>query len=236
MESSESIDISSIEFTLEDTYEHLKDIKKERELEIQQLMNIIKNNEIRTLDSNITPEEIRYKRAKYVQSLDKYVKLEQPRDLPIVNTADFYTSVLKDLEDEVTTSEELNEAADEEIKELESDINYLENQIVTFKQMKEATLSTEDNETTNYKAEMIVIKRLFNEVKNDLEIVVDTLFPANHGFQELLCVLTRALSKGGDDLYIDVTPDTLDFINFLEEADIIQFHPHDKTKIKLMNM
>jgi hypothetical protein len=52
----------------------------------------------------------------------------------------------------------------------------------------------------------------------------------------LFQTLTKALSKGGDDLYVDVEPNFIDFINFLEEADIIQFHPYDKNKIKLMNM
>lgn len=42
--------------------------------------------------------------------------------------------------------------------------------------------------------------------------------------------------KGGDDVYIDVIPNELNYINFLLEADIIQYHPNDKTKIRMMEL
>lgn len=51
-------------------------------------------------------------------------------------------------------------------------------------------------------------------------------------FQEL----TTSYTKGGNDLYVDVTPETLDFVNFLLEADIIMYHRNDKTKVRLMDM
>jgi hypothetical protein len=122
METSDSIDVSSIEFNQEDTYEHLKEVKKEREMEIIKLMKIIQNNEFHTLNPNVTPEEIRNKRAKFAQSLNKYVKEEQPKDFPILKTPEFYTDVLNDLKNEVGTISELDKAMDEEIKELEIDI------------------------------------------------------------------------------------------------------------------
>lgn len=37
-----------------------------------------------------------------------------------------------------------------------------------FEQIKEASLNAADSETTNYEAEMVVTKRLFQEVKKDL--------------------------------------------------------------------
>lgn len=51
-------------------------------------------------------------------------------------------------------------------------------------------------------------------------------------FQEL----TTSYTRGGNDLYVDVTPETLDFVNFLLEADIIMYHRNDKTKVRLMDM
>jgi len=42
--------------------------------------------------------------------------------------------------------------------------------------------------------------------------------------------------KGGDDVYIDVMPNVLTYINFLLEADIIQYHPNDKTRIRMIEI
>lgn len=91
--------------------------------------------------------------------------------------------------------------------------------------------------------------------------MVDTLFQGNDSFKELLAVrsflyiyifflqnllykymklllqaLTSAYMKGGDDSYIDVMPNILNYINFLLEADIVQYHPNDKTKIKMTEL
>ena len=38
--------------------------------------------------------------------------------------------------------------------------------------------------------------------------------------------------KGGDDVYVNVTPDVLDYVNFLIEANIVQYHTV-MTKLKL---
>ncbi|OXU26447.1 hypothetical protein TSAR_012031 [Trichomalopsis sarcophagae] len=232
----DDVDMNLVEFTLEDTYDHLKDLKHEREQKIKKMIDIIKNNEVRKLEPTTPAEEIRLKRFQFVQSMRKFVALEQPQNLPVPNTPDFYTDALKELEDEVYAMEELDKITDEEIADLETDIAYMEKKKSAFEQIKEASLNAADSETTNYETEMVVTKRLFQEVKKDLATVVEALFPGNVGFQELLCVLTRALSKGGDDLYIDVTPNVLDFVNFLHEAAIIQFHPNDGTKIKLINL
>ncbi|XP_058805592.1 uncharacterized protein LOC131672408 isoform X2 [Phymastichus coffea] len=233
----DDIEMSSVEFTLEDTYEHLKDLKTEREQEVIKLMNVLKNNEVRTLGPHITPEEIRKKRLKFVYSMAKLVEKEQPKDFPISGTPDFYNDALKELEDEVQSQAKLEKFIDADIEDIEKDITYMEKKKAAFAEMKEASLLAAENEAqSNYEAEMVVTKKLFQKVKNDLENVVDVLFPDNGCFQDLLCILTRALSKGGDDLYIDVSKDTFDFALFLEEADIVQFHPNDKKKIKLRNL
>ncbi|XP_014211642.1 uncharacterized protein LOC106641662 [Copidosoma floridanum] len=227
------MDSSSIEFTLTDTYEHLKEVKHEKEQEIKKLINIVKNNQVQTLGPNVTSEQIRQKRLKFVQSVQKFITEKQPKDLPIPLTNDFYANAVQEIDAEVSAIGELHKNTDEEINEIISDINYMEKKLAAFKEMKEA-LAAEENETnSNYEAEMMIAKKIFQEVKKDLQVTVDLLFPENLGFQEILCILTRALNKGGDDLYISVETKYLDFINFLEYADIVQFHPNDNRKVKL---
>jgi len=51
-----------------------------------------------------------------------------------------------------------------------------------------------------------------------------------------LQALTSAYMKGGDDIYVDVTPNVLNYINFLLEADIIQYHRNDKAKIRMIEL
>lgn len=42
--------------------------------------------------------------------------------------------------------------------------------------------------------------------------------------------------KGGDNVYIDVTPDILEFVYYLLEANIVQYHRNDRTKIRMSEM
>lgn len=119
----DDVDINIMEFTLEDTYEHLKDLKYEREQKIKKMIDIIKNNEVRKLGPNTAAEEIRLKRFRFVQSMGKFTTLEQPENLPISNTPDFYANALKELEDEVHAMEELDKITDEEIAELQTDVS-----------------------------------------------------------------------------------------------------------------
>lgn len=118
----DDVEMSSVEFTLEDTYEHLKDLKTEREQEINNLINIVRNNEVKTLGPNTTPEEIRKKRLKYVHFMAKFVVQEQPKDLPVSSTPDFYNDALKELEEEVQSQAELEKFTDAEIDDIEKDI------------------------------------------------------------------------------------------------------------------
>lgn len=48
--------------------------------------------------------------------------------------------------------------------------------------------------------------------------------------------LTSAYMKGGDEVYVNVTPNVLDCVNFLLEADIIQYHRNDKTKVRMIEL
>lgn len=48
--------------------------------------------------------------------------------------------------------------------------------------------------------------------------------------------LTSAYMKGGDDVYVNVTPQILNYVNFLLEADIVQYHRNDKTKVRMTEL
>lgn len=42
--------------------------------------------------------------------------------------------------------------------------------------------------------------------------------------------------KGGDDVYVNVTPDISNCVQFLVGADIVQYHRNDKTKVKMAEL
>lgn len=68
--------------------------------------------------------------------------------------------------------------------------------------------------------------KLFKGIKKFLLFNLDKIFQN----------LTSAYTKGGDEMYISITPETLVFMNFLLEAGIIMYHRNDKTKVRLMDM
>jgi len=42
--------------------------------------------------------------------------------------------------------------------------------------------------------------------------------------------------KGGDDVYINVEPNVLQYVNFLVEADLVQYHRNDRTRIRVTEL
>lgn len=120
---SDDIDMRSEVFTLEDTYDNLVDIKNQKVNEMKKLITVINNNEARPLPLDITPDEIRQKRLKYMESVQKFVSQEQPKDGPVILTLDFYTVALRELESEIHKMQELEKVTDEEIAEIEADIS-----------------------------------------------------------------------------------------------------------------
>ena len=90
--------------------------------------------------------------------------------------------------------------------------------------------------STTYTKEYSIAKQMFHDVKEDLFIVVDMIFTENQEFKDFLHELTSAYTRGGNELYLDVTPDVCEFVNFLIEADIAVLHRNDKTKVRLMDM
>ncbi|KAJ8687986.1 hypothetical protein QAD02_023781 [Eretmocerus hayati] len=234
--SGDSVASGSDKSTLEDFLESLKNLKEEKEREIFKLMGVVKNNEVKTIGPDVTPEEIRFKRLRYIQSMAEVVAEEQPQYIAMPNTHDAYADALNDLEEEVQSTLQLEKSVDEDIAELEASILALEHKKVAFQQMDEACQATSTPVETNLEAELVTAKCIFQEAKKDLATLVEVLYPNNENFQTLLYELTRAYTKGGDNLYITRKPEHADFVAFLDEADITQYHPHDKTKVKLRDL
>ncbi|XP_031836060.1 uncharacterized protein LOC116428510 isoform X2 [Nomia melanderi] len=206
------------EYTLEDAFEALKDTRMERMQEIEALVNKMSEMSPTSLTENIDIEEIKTKQYRMCTSLLEEVSQEEPRDYPIPGTSDLHVNVMKYLAEEVNNCKQLYESLKERLSTIQEDISYLENKKMGLEKMKQAYLDhTELTANTTFNVEQTISKRIFRDVKEDLE-------------------LTRAYKKGGDKRYIDVNSEVLDFVNFLIEADIGMYHRNDRNKVKLMDM
>lgn len=105
------------------TFEHLKEVKHEREQEVKRLMVIVANNQIQTLDPETTPELIRAKRLKFIQSMQKLIDQKQPRDLVNTNSDYIYHDAVKDIENEIFSMNEIYKNTCQEVDEIQSDIH-----------------------------------------------------------------------------------------------------------------
>ncbi|XP_068985680.1 uncharacterized protein [Bombus flavifrons] len=227
-----------MEYTLQDAFEALKETQVERQKEIEDTMNVISNNyEQVALNKTCNPEDVRKKQHKLCNGLFSKIILEEPKDYPIPKTSDLHVEVLTELEKEVQNAHQLFEKMKTQLSDIKNDISYLQNKRMGLEKMKEAYLGANElTANTTYNTEHVIAKRMFRTVKRDLHAVVEKLFPENQNFKEFLGELTTSYTRGGNDLYVDVTPETLDFVNFLLEADIIMYHRNDKTKVRLMDM
>ncbi|EFN63009.1 hypothetical protein EAG_03095 [Camponotus floridanus] len=228
-----------MEYTLEDAFETLKDKKIEREKNLEDLINKISNNEIFTLkSSNVSSfDDVKLKQEKLYQSLLKEIQQIEPEDYPILRTSDLRVEVITEMEEEICNMQELLNSLKCDFSDIKEDITYLKNKKDGLEKMRGAYLDMAEtfaNET--YEKELVITKRIFQKVKNDLYTVVDTIFPDNEGFKELLAALTSAYMKGGDDVYVDVIPDVLYYVNFLIENDIVQYHRNNKTRIRMTEL
>ncbi|CAK9803355.1 hypothetical protein ANTQUA_LOCUS3683 [Anthophora quadrimaculata] len=226
-----------MEYTLEDAFETLKDTEMEREEIIEKLLTDTLNNGPVALDASCNPEDVRKKQHKLYQSLVKQVFQETPKDYPIPNTSDLHVEVLRQLEEEVENAEQLFDKTETHLSEIIEDISYLKSKKEGLEKMKESYLgATELMTNTNYDKELALSKRIFYDTRDDLHLVVAKLFPNNADIEIFLEDLTSAYAKGGDDLYVDVTPTHLEFVHFLIAADIVMYHRNDKSKVRLMDM
>ncbi|XP_011633678.1 uncharacterized protein LOC105424891 [Pogonomyrmex barbatus] len=227
-----------MEYTLEDAFDTLKDKKAEQKKNIEDLINKISNNEVFSLKSTSSLEDVKKKQNKFYESLKKEIQQVEPEDYPILRTSDIRVEVITEMEAEIHNMQELLSNLQQKLSDIQNDIKYLRNKEDGLKKLQESYLDiVKTLKIKHMKKEIIALtKRIFLQVKHDLSVVVDKIFPDNDGFKELLAALTSAYMKGGDDMYIDVTPNTLNYINFLLEADIIQYHRNDKTKIKMTEL
>ncbi|KAL6261221.1 hypothetical protein P5V15_008746 [Pogonomyrmex californicus] len=226
-----------MEYTLEDAFDTLKDKKIEQKKNIEDLINKISNNEVFSLKSTSSLEDVKKKQNKFYESLKKEIQQVEPEDYPILRTSDIHVEVITEMEAEIHNMQELLSNLQQKLSDIQNDIKYLRNKRDGLKKMQESYLDiVKTFEDKTYEKEYALTNRIFLQVKHDLSVVVDKIFPDNDGFKELLAALTSAYMKGGDDMYIDVTPNALNYINFLLEADIIQYHRNDKTKIKMTEL
>ncbi|XP_012270690.1 uncharacterized protein LOC105694519 [Orussus abietinus] len=227
---------NGVEFTLEDVYESLKDIKKERLQELETLVDANLNNEAAIISPKDI-EKIKKKQVRLFQCLSERLEKECPKDYPILKTSDLYVETIKELEKEVQDMQGYLEKMQNELKESKDDIVYLEKKKQGLENMRKAYQGESQKAVSKtYMDELALVNRLFKSVKTDLHLVVDTLFPNNEDFKDLLGALTTAYTNGGDDIYIDLIPETLLCATFLIEGDIAVYHPNDTNKIKLAQL
>ncbi|XP_029178772.1 uncharacterized protein LOC114946451 isoform X2 [Nylanderia fulva] len=221
-----------MEYTLEDALDTLMDKKIKQEKNIEDLINKISNNEVFSLKSSSTLEDIKIKQEELYQSLLKEIEQVEPEDYPIPRTSDLRVEVLNEMEKEIYDMQKLHKNLEQKLSDIQEDITYLKNKKEGLKKMQEAYLDmTETFANKTYEKELVLTKRIFQEYT-----VVDTIFADNESFKELLAALTSAYMKGGDDVYVNVSPDVLDHVNFLVENDIVQYHRNDKTKIRMTEL
>ncbi|XP_076300196.1 uncharacterized protein LOC143218711 isoform X1 [Lasioglossum baleicum] len=226
-----------MEFTLEDTVDMLKETRVER---LQQIDSLVKEmSEISPSNFNQSDgfDEIRTKQYKMCNSLLKAIVEEKTEDYPIPRTLDLQVEVLRELEEQQRCSKNLRESLKKRLSSIREDISYLQNKKTGLEKMKQAYLDHEELiANTTYNTEKVITKRIFKEVKIDLDDVVEILFPGKQNIRDFLSTLIGSFVKGGDDVYVDIIPEAVDFSNFLIEADIAAYHRNDKNKIRLVDM
>ncbi|XP_035721281.1 uncharacterized protein LOC118441250 [Vespa mandarinia] len=226
-----------MEYTLKDTHEDLTDLQVQMRKEIEDIANVLTNNKITVFKESCTSEEVKMKQHKMAYNILKHIPKIPPKDYPIPKTIDIRIDTLNDLEKEILNAQSLLEKTQQQLQSIEKDIVYLENKKNGFNKMREMYLVSEQTlESKTYDDELSMTKRLFRDTKEDLHNVVEMLFPENEKFSNFLSALVSAYTKGGDDIYVDVIPETLDAVKFLVEADIATYHPNDKNKIKMVEL
>ncbi|OAD61991.1 hypothetical protein WN48_06761 [Eufriesea mexicana] len=226
-----------MEYTLQDAFENLKDVEMERQKEIEDLENVVTNNKICSLNNSCNSKDIQKKQHVLCKCLLDNILQEKPKDFPFPKTSDLHVEVLAELEREVQNIQKLYDNMQIELSNIKDDITYLKNKKMGFEKMKEACLSAAQLTTDRtHDKEYRLTKRIFRATKNDLHMVVDSLFPGNQDVKDFLAKLTSSYTKGGDNMYVQVNPNVLEFVNFLIEADIIMYHRNDKSKVRLMDM
>ncbi|XP_011305344.1 uncharacterized protein [Fopius arisanus] len=225
------------EFSLEDTYDHLQEVHKELQCLLEQLMNVASNNNVGILLSSTTPESIESKQCVFLRSLIKNSSDLNIKAEPMNNTSDLYEQLIQELYDEIKRAESLETTFKEDVRTIKNEINYLKNEKNCLQWMKEACIgANEDGANSTYDTEITLATRMFAQVKEDLGKLVAATTMNNENFQNVLADLTSSHIKGGNEVYIDVDPQSVDCVHFLIDADIAVYHRNDNHKVRLMDL
>lgn len=111
-----------MEYTLEDALETLKDRKIEQGKSIEDLINKISNNEVFSLKSSSSLEDIKMKQEKLCQSLLKEIQQVEPEDYPIPRTSDLRVEVMTEMEREISDMQELYSSLKQKLSDIQEDI------------------------------------------------------------------------------------------------------------------
>ncbi|XP_043280267.1 uncharacterized protein [Venturia canescens] len=239
MEESETdLEVDVGAFTLEDTYDNLKDVKAELQYEIDELTARTSNNLFGSLLDSIKRDEINHRQHTYTRGLLDNLHLQEPRLLPHPKTIDLQNNIVQDFMESLMDTQKILMSIQTNVEKSKMNIAYLENNKTGLEKMASACQNAIENVDIHptYKKEIEITKRIFNEVKTDLFTLVNTIFPDNSGFSIVLADITKAYTQGGDDVYINVEPENLVFAKFLVEADIAVYHRNDRSKIKMTEL
>lgn len=111
-----------MEYTLEDAFESLVERKKEQEKNIEDLINKLSNNEIFTIKSSTSLDDMRIKQNKLHESLRKEIQQVEPKDYPILRTSDLHAEVIIELEAEIHDMQKLLNNLQQKLSDIQEDI------------------------------------------------------------------------------------------------------------------
>lgn len=111
-----------MEYTLEDAFETLRDKKIEQEKKMEDLINKISNNEVFTLKSLSSLEDVKMKQKRLCQSLLKEIQQIEPEDYPILRTSDLRVEIMAEMEEEIRNMQELLNSLKQKLSGIQEDI------------------------------------------------------------------------------------------------------------------
>jgi len=114
--------LRKMEYTLEDAFDTLKDKKAEREKDIEDLTNMIANNQIFSLRSSDSLEDVKMKQNRLRESLLKEIQQVEPENYPIPRTSDLRVEVITELEKEIHDMQKLLGNLEHELAGIQEDI------------------------------------------------------------------------------------------------------------------
>lgn len=114
---------TGMEYTLEDAFETLKDKETRRVKDIEDLTNVISNNEVYTLKTSSSSEEVKIKQNRLRQKLLQEIEqVEVPEDYPVPRTSDLRVEVITEMEDEIRDMEKLLGSLEHKLSGIQEDI------------------------------------------------------------------------------------------------------------------